>query len=221
MTIFFTADSHWSHANIIKYCNRPFMTEEEQAIVNRHLSCAPDDPRYEECRKAYTDLRISRETIKKHDEMLITNWNKVVGDKDTVYHLGDFGFFKESQQAGAILDRLKGKLVLLKGSHDKRPLFDAIRHRRNLQHYHPPSDLEITIDGMVVHMAHHAHRVWTKSHYGSIHLYGHSHGGLPPREGQRELDVGVDCWNFTPVSWEQIKEAIEKVPWVSPFEPRK
>ena len=29
MSVFFTADSHWNHANIIKYCNRPFQSVDE------------------------------------------------------------------------------------------------------------------------------------------------------------------------------------------------
>jgi calcineurin-like phosphoesterase family protein len=49
-------------------------------------------------------------------------------------------------------------------------------------------------------------RTWPASHMGSWQLYGHSHGKLPPIGFQ--LDVGVDSWEFYPVSWEEVKEAI-------------
>lgn len=52
--IFFTADLHLYHTNIIKHCNRPF------------------------------------ETIEEMNNVLVDNWNKVVGPKDTIYILGDF-----------------------------------------------------------------------------------------------------------------------------------
>ena len=54
MTIFFTSDTHFGHAKIIEYLNRPFATAEEM------------------------------------DEQLAVRWNEIVGEKDTVYHLGDF-----------------------------------------------------------------------------------------------------------------------------------
>ena len=38
MTYFFTADEHYGHKNIIKYCNRPFenVTQMNQQLIKRH-----------------------------------------------------------------------------------------------------------------------------------------------------------------------------------------
>ncbi len=47
--IFFIGDPHFGHANIIKYCNRPFATAEEmneQIIANWKATVQPDDVIY-------------------------------------------------------------------------------------------------------------------------------------------------------------------------------
>lgn len=46
-------------------------------------------------------------------------------------------------------------------------------------------------------MSHYAHCVWPKSHYGSFHLYGHTHGMREETldtlfPGRRSMDAGVD-----------------------------
>ena len=60
---------------------------------------------------------------------------------------------------------------------------------------------------------------WAKSHYGSWQLFGHHHGSLNNDHrsldrinltNRLQIDVGVDCWNFFPVSFEQIKEIMDK-----------
>ena len=53
-------------------------------------------------------------------------------------------------------------------------------------------------------LCHYAMRSWERSHYATWHLYGHHHGKLPPYG--LSFDVGVDCWNFYPVSLDQVKE---------------
>lgn len=41
-------------------------------------------------------------------------------------------------------------------------------------------------------------------HRGKVHLTGNSHGRLPPIG--KQLDVGVDCHDFAPVSWHKVVE---------------
>lgn len=49
-------------------------------------------------------------------------------------------------------------------------------------------------------------RVWNGSHHGSIMLYGHSHGNLPGNN--QSTDVGVDCWDYSPCSLDQVVERL-------------
>ena len=43
-------------------------------------------------------------------------------------------------------------------------------------------------------------------HRGDIHLYGHSHGNLPGTAAS--TDVGVDCFDFAPVTLDRICERL-------------
>jgi calcineurin-like phosphoesterase family protein len=56
-------------------------------------------------------------------------------------------------------------------------------------------------------LSHYSHRSWKKSFHGSWHLFGHSHGKRAPY--CQSFDVGVDCWNFTPVELEEVRAKME------------
>jgi calcineurin-like phosphoesterase family protein len=73
--VWFTADTHFGHGNIIKYCQRPFLSPEEVAATR-------DDPR--------SRVRISRETIRRHDNALIAAINGLVAPDDLLWIPGDF-----------------------------------------------------------------------------------------------------------------------------------
>lgn len=136
-------------------------------------------------------------SVDEMDETMIDNWNKLVKPTDTVWHLGDFSFAR----GGAleeILRRLNGSINLCPGNHDKEiikniqwlldeKLFASIQHYKELKGYLP--------DRLPIVLFHYGMRVWNKSHFGSIHLYGHSHGSLPPHG--KSVDVGVDCKEIT------------------------
>lgn len=144
------------------------------------------------------------------DAVMIERWNWVVGPKDTVYHLGDFCLGNQ-EMVFSYFKRLNGQIYVVPGGHDRRWI------RPNLCYTSPncvvrvfPPLHTITLDKQVIVLCHYAMRVWGRSHYGSWQLHGHSHGGLP--DVGKQLDVGVDCWNFYPVSLEEVREIMKNKP---------
>ncbi|MCI0728857.1 MAG: DUF5662 family protein [Chloroflexi bacterium] len=150
--VFFTADTHFGHENIIKYCRRPFASVGEM------------------------------------DAALIANWNEVVGEQDTVFHLGDFTL-GGPDVAQRYFSQLNGRIRVLSGSHDQRwleanslILSAPFRSKPTCRVFEvsPILSLEIPELGnngypQVIVLCHYALRVWDRSHHGAWHLYGHSH----------------------------------------------
>jgi calcineurin-like phosphoesterase family protein len=67
-----------------------------------------------------------------------------------------------------------------------------------------------SVDGQYLVLDHYAGRVWHRSHNGSVQLFGHSHGRLP--DTYNSCDIGVDRWDYMPVSWPQIRARLAKIP---------
>lgn len=135
------------------------------------------------------------------NEALIKNWNRVVGHGDTVYHLGDFGLGPDMRY---IRPRLNGSIRLILGNHDKIKMEDA-RMFTSID----KMDV-ISINKQRIVLCHYAMRTWQFQGHGSWQLYGHSHGNLPDDPNSLSLDVGVDCWNFLPVTLPQIEARMAK-----------
>ena len=68
-----------------------------------------------------SDLHLGHRHLytKEEEAQLLENWNRVVGDEDTVYILGDVSFYG-SQHTVEILSVLKGRKILLKGNDDRK-----------------------------------------------------------------------------------------------------
>ena len=52
-------------------------------------------------------------------------------------------------------------------------------------------------------------KVWNTSHYGTWHLYGHSHDNLVDDPHAYSMDVGVDANNYKPLNIEDIGRHME------------
>ena len=178
MKLYFTADTHFGHSNILRYTKRPYRTVEEM------------------------------------NEALCDNWASVVTDHDHIYHLGDVVFGRNFQEIATLIHmvrKLPGRKHLIPGNHDKKYL--------NLlswafQEVLPPIyDLNLKQVGkgsQLIVLAHFPLTVWNNSHRGALQFYGHVHGAFCGN--QQQTDVGVDVWNYTPASFEQIFERLATLP---------
>lgn len=159
-------------------------------------------------------------SVDEMNETMIERWNERIGKDDDVYHIGDFALLSQGKLK-QLLDRLNGRIHLITGNHESSALDCADRFVWIKDYY------EITIPDPDAHrgerfivLFHYAMRVWNASHHGTWHLYGHSHGDLPDDETSLSFDVGVDCHNFYPLSYSDVKSVMSKKNWKSPFEPR-
>lgn len=172
--IFFSADSHWGHKNILTYGGRPFTTIEE------------------------------------HDETLIRNWNEKISQQDIVYHLGDFSFAKP-ERTERIIRRLNGQKFLVRGNHDHQIKGDLEKMFGWVKDYYKLKMKDEA--GKIVQeivLCHFPFHIWDKRHYGAWHLHGHCHGNLKTDLTQMRMDVGVDCHNYFPISYEEIRKEMKK-----------
>lgn len=178
--LFLAADHHFSHLNIIKrFQFRPFAGIEEMEL----------------------------ELIKRHNER--------VEKSDRVVLIGDM-FWRHCSvdHALEILDQMNGQKHYVWGNHEE--VLEKLDAYARLSRFVTVSEsYKVDLkpfgypEARYVYCNHFAHRVWPKSHIGSWHAYGHSHGALPDDSTAKSLDVGVDTNNYYPYAIQDFAEKIK------------
>ncbi len=200
--VWFTADTHFGHANIVKYCGRPFLNADEQ-------SHAAEDPR------GGWRVRVSAATVERHDTALLQAINESVMPNDTLWILGDFCLGKHEAAA-----RYRNRIVcrnvnLVWGNHDDR--FVGSCFSKTIEQG------MIRVQGQKIWLNHYPMRSWDGRFRGSWHLYGHVHGrfGALDWEDQTLLtrDVGVDACDYRPISFNELRAYM--APRITAFEKAK
>lgn len=176
----FVSDTHFCHASIIRYCNRPWNSGKD---VDGNLIVTPED-------------------VERMNEDLIKRWNEVVGKDDIVWHLGDFAFGKK-ENVQKFLSRLNGKVNLVMGNHDHHKIgfyYEAGFHR--------VYDRPVIIDGFVI--LSHAPIQWVKDGSVWANVYGHVHNQEMYRHyTSNTYNCCVEVNDYRPVPFEEIKEKMD------------
>lgn len=149
------------------------------------------------------------------NERLIANCNSVVkSKKGIVFCLGDFGWFKSVEEVENICNRLNGTIYFVLGNHDGSILRSFCKQKNidfrqmfDIMVY----DDEVEFKKQPITLCHYPMFSWNKSHRGAWQLFGHHHGSFDKSVlSPNQYEVSVECINYTPISYEKIKEIITK-----------
>ena len=131
------------------------------------------------------------------NQCLIDSFNARVRPGDTTYFLGDLVHRIPVESANALISKLNGSKVLIRGNHDKGydpGLFTEICDFK-----------QIYFEGTRFVLMHYPLLEWPGYYRGAVHCHGHQHNTASYNIAQREADllrydVGVDANGYAPVS---------------------
>ena len=158
------------------------------------------------------------ETVEEMNETLIKNWNDRVQPEDTVYVLGDLCMGKDTD-IPAILERLTGRIVLIRGNHDqskRRKIYE--KHGIEIRYisYLPYKGRFFVMCHFPIASEEFMEMV-RKDNSEVIMLYGHIHSNAPKGYKDGTFHVGVDTNDLRPVSIEEIWQQSWPEEMMTPF----
>jgi len=176
--VFFTADQHFGHKNIIKYCQRPFadVTEMDNELIARWNS------------------RVHA------DDLVFHLGDVTLGDDAAKYFSrlnGRIYLLRLDWHHDYRWLRKQGNSSLVSASgHPLRflPPLDVIEVEYIRRGEHP----------LTITLSHYPMAEWEASHYGAWHIHGHSHGAYYDLQGRFVIDAGVDATGFAPLSFAEV-----------------
>ena len=133
------------------------------------------------------------------DEAFIANWNQTVNSEDTVYVLGDFSDYGKPEKDAEILQRLKGRKILVMGNHD--------RHRtpqewRDLG-FEECFSMPVLYEGFFL-LSHEPLYINVNMPYANF--YGHVHANPSYKDASKQsVCVSVERIDYTPVEFNVLR----------------
>jgi calcineurin-like phosphoesterase family protein len=158
-------------------------------------------------------------SIEEMDSDLIKRWNNKVRKKDLVYVLGDM-IWRNNDYATNILKQLNGRIILIKGNHDK--WINNTKNKELLVGIKDYDEIEVILkDGSKKRcvLSHYPIHFYNGHYNGAVMLYGHVHNtremylvkqiseqlnSLEPSCLVCMYNVGSMLWNYEPVTLDEI-----------------
>lgn len=146
----------------------------------------------------YCNRPFDRSSSQPMDKFMIDVWNSIVTPRDRVIFVGDFADSRaEAKDIAAIFRKLNGAKWLCPGNHDHAATL-------SLPWAGVKEIMSIKDGADKVVACHFPLRSWPGRGYRNVlHVFGHVHGRMAGTTDS--CDVGVDVWDFRPVTLAEIK----------------
>jgi len=203
--VFFTADTHYSHANIIKYCNRPFANAAEmnrQLVDNWNAVVSPSDIVFHLADVTLGGISAAKQFFKSvHGRIYVLGYPKH-HDKQWLAEMGiatayashmKVGDYREMEKVAQTITSMDGYLVSII---EQMPTIGIKTTERNAEFQY-------------IALSHFPQGDWDRKYHGSWHLHGHSHGNYIG--AGKVMDVGVDCTHYAPIDYARVCKVMEKL----------
>ena len=144
-------------------------------------------------------------SVEEMDQVLVENIRKRVCQKDDLWIVGDLAMAKmaDRPRIEALFKRIPGRKHLIIGNHDKRWVHEL--------KWHSIGGLkEIKDEGRRVTLCHYPLMTWPGSRHGAMQLFGHVHNNWVGCRGS--VNVGVDLWDFMPVTLDEAQTRSQTLP---------
>ena len=192
MKIWFTSDPHYYHANVIKYCDRPYGSVEhmnESLIANWNAVVAPEDTVY-----CLGDFSFAPRPVELFSQRLNGTKYLVPGNHDPIHPYNKH--FKRAVKNGTLGD---------------------LKQVYRLNGWNLMSEISETLDLPEVGLVNLNHLPYNNDDTRYVNylpvddgkwlICGHVHQHWKVKD--RMINVGVDVWNYAPVGLDEIVKIIK------------
>lgn len=222
MAKYFTADPHFSDpfVAVMRGFVRPKWIKDkyQKALELYGLQVAMD-----EMRDFIEENRIRVKSIadtEAHNKCIVDNINKIVGENDQLWIVGDLAYHLDRKELAYWLDQINAppeNRVLVLGNHDDgektsfyKRLFGVVDHR-----------LIVSIKNNIFNVSHYPYRkdmgfvnsfqsLAIEDDFRTPLIFGHTHGTYKVHPNNfRAIHVGLDAWNLYPVHESRVSSLLQ------------
>ena len=142
-------------------------------------------------------------SVQEMDTAMITKWNQVITDEDTVYVIGDFSAYHDEEKDRELLKHLNGKKMLIIGNHDTHRTPAEWRALGFME----CSPWPIVYQGFFL-LSHEP--LYINSNMPYANIYGHVHGNASYKDASpQSVCVSVERIDYQPITLDEVMRRIE------------